>query len=228
MADALLNTYLKQQKLAMDQRIKNAEAALKVKNDQVAAQESRARGNLIQNQGPQDLQINMKNSLPSQLVPGNLGDINQVYWPFWFTSTAPKLIPNAAGQGSITITYEAAFSWVSYTKAIFKEIVGFPGTYEYVDCNQVGALDKANGLTFLIRDAQSSRQFHDKQQNLNQVGNWFNPTILPSPCMFLPSSTVEIIFQNMDPAATYVPFITFFGYRVRVQDGQNLLSTVVG
>jgi hypothetical protein len=46
--------------------------------------------------------------------------------------------------------------------------------------------------------------------------------------MFLPNSTVEAIFSNKDAARTYVPFVTFFGYRVRIEDAQNILSTITG
>jgi hypothetical protein len=54
------------------------------------------------------------------------------------------------------------------------------------------------------------------------------PSVLPTPILFLPNSTIEVTYQNDNATDTFVPFITLFGYRVRIEDAQNILSTVVG
>jgi hypothetical protein len=63
---------------------------------------------------------------------------------------------------------------------------------------------------------------------MDMVGSPQYPSVLPTPMMFLPNSNIEITYTNENASVTYVPFITFFGYRMRVDDAQNLLSTVVG
>jgi hypothetical protein len=56
-----------------------------------------------------------------------------------------------------------------------------------------------------------------------------NPTVLPVPILFLQNSNVEIIYtNNSENVRTYRPFVTMFGYRVRLQEYQQVLSTVSG
>jgi hypothetical protein len=54
------------------------------------------------------------------------------------------------------------------------------------------------------------------------------PTVLNTPLMFLPNSTVEAQYSNTNNTNTYVPWITFFGYRVRIEDAHEILSLVTG
>lgn len=183
------------------------------------------RQGLVQNTGANSLERNLDKALPQNLVPGNVGAINRIIWPFWFTFTAPQLAPNVTSQGFVTITQEAAFVWMAYSKAVFT-LAG--GVYTYVDPEQAGASGSTDGLKFSIRDSQSTRVFHNTPLDIDQIGSPQYPSVLPTPMMFLPNSNIEITYANENPTVTYVPFITLFGYRVRVDDAQNLLSTVVG
>lgn len=156
---------------------------------------------------------------------GNVGAINRIIWPFWFTFTAPQLAPNVTSQGFTTITQEAAFVWMAYSKVVF-EFSG--GNYSYVDPEQAGASGSTDGLKMAIRDAQSTRNLHNLPVDMDMIGHPQYPSVLPTPMLFLPNSTVEITYANENQTKTYVPFITLFGYRMRIEDAQNLLSTVVG
>lgn len=165
-------------------------------------------------------------ALPATLRPGNVGSINRVIWPFFFTFSAPELAPNSSSQGFTTITQEAAFVWMSYTKAVYKRTAG--PVYTYVDPDDYSAAGQVDGLKFTLRDAQSTRVFHNSPLEIDSIGNPQFPSVLPTPILFLPNSTIEITYQNDNAADTYVPFITMFGYRVRIEDAQKILSTVVG
>jgi hypothetical protein len=175
-----------------------------------------------------DLNNHMK-SLPPSMRPGNVGAINDVIWPFWFTGTAPEMAPNTSATSFTTITQEAAFVMMAYTKAVYLRS-GAPGSYVYtfVDSLDESAAGQADGLSFTIKDSGSTRTFHNKPLEIDQVGGGEFPSVLPTPIMFLPNSNIEIAYQNNHAANTYVPFITFFGYRVRVDEAQKLLSTVTG
>jgi len=177
-------------------------------------------------QGASSLKQNLDQALPASLRPGNVGSINRVIWPFWFTFSAPELAPNSASQGFTTITQEAAFVWMSYTKSIYKKTAG--PVYTYVDPDNYTAAGQTDGLKFTLRDAQSTRTFHNSPIEIDQIGNPQFPSVLPTPILFLPNSTIEITYQNDNASDTYVPFITMFGYRVRIEDAQKILSTVVG
>ncbi len=228
--------YLNEQLNAVRKRRLEAEQNLMLQEKVVQQGENQILNNLSSMEGAKGLASDLKRSLPPGLVPGNVGDINQVIWPFWFTGSAPVLEPNTTGKSIISITQEAAFIVMSYTKSIFKktDIVPPPAPpaqswyYEYIDPYQAGATGKIPNLNFSIVDAQSSRVFHNTGLDVNQAGNWFNPTKLINPTLFLPNSTIEINWTNSDASETYVPFITLLGYRMRISDAQDLLSTIVG
>jgi hypothetical protein len=173
------------------------------------------------------LKQDLDRALPASLRPGNVGSINRVIWPFFFTFSAPELAPNSASQGFTTITQEAAFVWMSYSKAIYKKTAG-PTQYTYVDPNDYAGAGQADGLKFVFKDAQSTRVFHNQPLEIDMVGVPEFPSVLPTPILFLPNSTIEVTYQNDNATDTFVPFITLFGYRVRIEDAQNILSTVVG
>jgi hypothetical protein len=84
------------------------------------------------------------------------------------------------------------------------------------------------GLQFGIRDGSSSRQFFNTPMEINHYGNPRFPTKLPRPIMFLPRQNVQIQFTNTHPTNRYLPVITGFGYRMRIEDAQNFLSLVYG
>lgn len=201
------------------QRNREMEAKLK--------QQSMRNQGLIPNpQSVQDYKSNL-NALPPQLRPRNIGAINQVIWPFYFTFTAPELAPNSSSQGFTTITQEAGFILLSITKAVFKKTTG-PTQYTYVDPQNYTGGGDTDGLKWTLRDAQSTRVFNNLPMELDSIGHPLYPTVLPSPLYFLPNSTIEITYQNDNPSDTYVPFVTMFGYRIRMDDANSILSTVVG
>lgn len=173
------------------------------------------------------LKQNLDRALPASLRPGNVGAINRVMWPFFFTFSAPELLPNSASQGFTTITQEAAFVWMSYSRAVYRKTAG-PVQYTYIDPNDYAGAGQVDGLKFIFKDAQSTRVFHNQPLEIDAVGVPEFPSVLPTPILFLPNSTIEVTYQNDNLTETFVPFITLFGYRVRIEDAQNILSTVVG
>jgi hypothetical protein len=200
------------------QRNLQMEAALKRRSLQ--------RQGLPAQESASSLKATLDRALPASLRPGNVGSINRVIWPFWFTFSAPELTPNSSSQGFVTITQEAAFVLMSYSKSVYKKTAG--PTYTYVDPNDYTAAGQTDGLKFTLKDAQSTRTFHNAPLELDAVGLPEFPSVLPTPILFLPNSTIEITYQNDNASDTYVPYVTFFGYRVRIEDAQRILSTVVG
>lgn len=185
--------------------------------------------------GPQDVRDNLKNVLPNYLMPGNIGDVNKVCWPFWFTNKTPELPAALGGNASqskatVTITQEAAFIITSYTKAVFIHTTPAPGVevYTYVDADQVGQTPLTPGLSMALIDAQSSRNFMSQPLSLDHIGDAKFPTELPTPLMFLPNSVIETQLFNSNPTNAYIPWITYFGVRCRIEDAQRILSTITG
>jgi hypothetical protein len=172
----------------------------------------------------------LKQALPAHMIPGNLGQFTNVIWPFWFTFSTAELAPNTGANTQVTITQEAAFILMSLTKTVFKR-TGVPGAYIYTAVNALDpneGVNNANDLRFTLRDAQSSRVFLGQPMSLDEIGCAEYPTVLPTTQYIQPNSTIECIYQNNDAAAVYVPFLTMFGYRVRSEYAQQLLSTITG
>lgn len=220
--------YLQNQKTMLQNQLNSLHQQMDKEAKLLKNAEMKMRGNQIPPVGPQSLQHNLAQGLSSKLMPGNLGDINKIAWPFWFTSTKATCPPNTAINGNVTVTQEAAFIALSYTKAVFLEETGSPGQYQYIDPNQPDDSGKSNGLTFLLRDSQSSRQFMNRAIDINQIGFWKYPTVLPVPQLFLPNSNIEFTFQNNTNDLTYRPYISIFGLRVRIDHAKDILSTVTG
>ena len=198
--------------------------------------QAQARGNLMPNTNARSLNANLQQALGPAYMPGNVGELNKVIWPFWFTDTnvaenGTIVRPNQEVNAQVAITQEAAFVLVHYTKSVFIESEdqgGFNGQFTYVDPSQPDGSGKTNGLFFNIRDAVSTRSFFNLPMNINQVGYWQKPTQLPRPILFLPNSLIEVSYQNNTPDVSYKVFTTFFGYRLRVEHANEILSLVTG
>jgi hypothetical protein len=179
------------------------------------------------NVSPYELEKNLLNAKLGNLMPGNVGDINKIVWPFWFTFNAPVLTPGTSSTATFSVSQEAAFIWMSFTKVVFKRTGTAPNwTYTAIDPSDETAAGDADGLKVIFRDSQSSRTFQRNPMPLDAYGSPEFPTVLTTPLMFLPNSTVEAQYSNTDATNTYVPWITFFGYRVRIENAQDILSLV--
>lgn len=219
-----VSKYLGQQRQMLAQNLRQLEAQMNKEANLIKNIQSQTKADLVPNDSPKGMLHNFQ-KVVAHLRPGNLGDINRVVWPFFFTTTKTTLVPNSTAQGNVGITQEAAFIWLSYTKAVFLQ-VGAPGNFEYIDPEQPDGSGKANNLTVSIRESSSSRTFMNKSVDVNQIGTWRQPTVLPTPQLLLPNSNLEFQFSNSDPNNTYRPFITLYGLRVRIEEAQEILSTV--
>ena len=133
------NHPLYQKALNLQLQVAQMQAANQVKRQQMDVREAALRQGTVPVSGPQDVLTNMRNILPDYLVPGNLGDVNKVIWPFWFTNQTPEL-PAAKGgvmsqaTASVTITQEAAFIVTAYMKSVFRRTTipgALPSTPNY-------------------------------------------------------------------------------------------------
>lgn len=204
--------------------IVNAKAA----NLQV--RESLLSQNQIPSTNPRDIEKNLSRSLGPIMAPGNVGDINKIIWPYFFSTDVPtvSLAPGDFLQTGFQVTQEAAFILMSITKTVYLENP-IAGLWEYLDPNiEANQVNQAPGLTFTLRDGSSSRQFFNTPMQMSAYGNPRFPTKLPRPVMLLPNQIMQVQLNNAHVANSYVPMMTFFGYRMRVEDAQQFLGLVYG
>ena len=196
------------------------------KEQELKVLESRLSQGLQPNGSVQQLQSNLGKSKANFLVPGNVGDINKVQWGFWFSTPFVRIDPGVNIRTQFTVTQEAAFTYMSMTKAVY-DLDTVTNEITYIDPDEP-ALGDSQGLSWILRDAQSSREFMNIPQSLDMVGNPRWPSVLPTPYMFLPNSIVEFNLINNHPTNVYIAQVSLFGYRLRIENSQNILSTVYG
>lgn len=178
----------------------------------------------VSNTSVSDLQTSMQQSLPAYMLPSNVGDINEVAWFFWEQmtfdfGTDPVWSPLTNQQQSFQVTQEAGFLITSISRT-------------YNSYTTAGALAP---LQVSFRDRQSSRQFNDNPIPLQTIGIKGKPTILPTPYFLLPNAFFDgfmTSFQTNNPGQATVGTsrhqLSFFGYRMRVEDAEKVLSTILG
>lgn len=219
--------YVQKQVSMLNNTLKQLTQQMNHEYEVLKSLEAKANGQ-IPNTGPQSLMYNLANSLNEKLRPGNVGDINKIVWPFWLTTTDSIINPNSTKQGNITVTQEAAFIWISYQKVVMLEDPFDSQEYQYVDPDQPGASGKSNGITFSMRDSQSSRTFMNTPLEMDLIGHWKYPSVLATPQLMLPNSNMEFNYNNNTTDTRYRPFITLYGLRVRIEDAKNILSLISG
>lgn len=170
----------------------------------------------------QKFEAALQQFLPSSHMPGNVGPKNAVVWPFWYQmnfdfGTNPTVSVNNSLTSSFQVSQEAAFMVMSIVRdSDDQSLAGALGPWQVV-----------------LRDAQSSRQLNDRPIPWQALGVRSNPSILPTPYFLFPNARFEGVMNGFNTT----PFVaegeaqfqlSFFGYRMRVEDAQNILSTVYG
>jgi len=210
---------LKKKADVIEAQVQKLMAALKAKETKVVA------GEQAQASMTQKLYDHMK-SMPAWAAPGNVGDINRVFWPFWFTTDRVDLVPESQQASGFSISQEAAFIMVEYTKAVYVKDVAPAPLLSYVDPDAPAGAGKTRGLSMTLRDSLSQRQFMGTSILLDHVGHPRFPTEFDTPQLVLPNANMEVQFFNDNADVTFTPFITVFGIRVRIEEMHKLLATV--
>lgn len=212
-------------------QVQGISSKVNAKANALAQKESLLRTGQIPVNNLRDLERNMSKNLGPMLAPGNLGDINKIIWPYFFSTEIPITAPaaNQTLQTGFSVTQEASFILMSLTKSAFIQDALDPDKFTYADPNDPSfGFDSTPGLTFTLSDRSSSRQFFNQPIGLSNYGNPRFPTKLPRPVMFLPNQSIQVAFTNSHPTNIYLPFLTAFGYRMRIEDAQNFLGLVYG
>jgi hypothetical protein len=172
--------------------------------------------------------VNIKNVLPPKLRPGNIGWISDVVWGYGFNAGGITVEQGRAIDSIVTVTQEAAFILTKITQTVYIR-EGAPGAYtyemvEYHDPNY--EFSGSYGLKYTMTDAQSGRSYMTFPEPVENLGSGQYPYRLPTPLFFLPNSTIVFRFQNDSTDTTYIPFLTLWGVRIRLDEAGSILSTL--
>lgn len=171
-----------------------------------------------------NLEDKLLGALPSGLVPGNVGNYDDVAWRFTYTvdfnfGTNPTWSRTTLESQIFQNTQEAAF------------IFGWINRASY---DNTTASSKAP-LQVLIRDLQSTRQFNDANIPLQMIPNKVPYLAFEVPLIIMPMARMEFqvtsFLQGLQTQTTVGEgkfSISLHGYRVRTNDVQRILSTIFG
>lgn len=188
--------------------------------------------NQFQYNNVKQLKKDMGTFLPEYMVPANVGGINEVSWPFFFqqnfdlTSILPALSVNSIVRASFQVDQEAAFLLMSIGRS-----------HDTDASNQSATV--ATPLQVDLLDKQSTRRFNSGPIPLQTIGSNSNPSVLPTPMFIYPNAFFESIVSGIPPATAPQNWstvtngsgllqLTFFGYRIRIEDSNKILSTIFG
>lgn len=173
----------------------------------------------------ESLESNLLKFVPDSHMPGNIGARDAVVWPFYHPlnfdfGENPLISTRVVQEQFFEVSQEGAFM-----------ILGVLRSSE--------ANDRAGArcpLKVTFRDAQSSRQLNDfRGVPFQVIGTRSNPTILPTPYFLFPNARFSVEMSGIPSIAQEANYtgegkhqITFFGYRMRVDNAQAVLSTMFG
>jgi hypothetical protein len=162
-------------------------------------------------------------NLPSHMVPGNVGGINEVTWPFYFqinmdVGTNPTISSNSLFKGFFQVDQEAALLLMSMDISYSTNALGQSAT-------------SLAPLQVDLIDRQSSRRFSNEPIPLQMIGHNSNPSIMPTPMYIMPNAFLDVSVSGQSPIPmTYTGSgkfqLSFFGYRIRTEDAGKVLSTI--
>jgi len=166
----------------------------------------------------------LKSVLPPHLIPGNVGDIKKVTWPFYSKvtfdfGTNPTWTVNTRQVQSFQVTQEAGFLLMAIARKAW---------------DSTGAGDVAP-LQITITDRQSSRQFNNAPIPIQNIGKKKRPTILPTSYFFMPNAFVDITMTSFVPTGETMTTVgngkhefSLFGYRIRAEDTASIMAAIYG
>ena len=174
-----------------------------------------------------ELSSDLRNVLPEHMLPGNVGKMNEIVWPFWKSvkfefGVNPSWTVNTRETEGFQIDQEAGF----LLSAIHRKA-----------WDSTTAGDRAP-LQVEFQDRQSKRLFQNTPMPLQAIGKRDNPLILPVMFLIEPNAHLDVIMSSIDSTiggtGTQTTVgdgtheLVFFGYRIRMGDMKAVYKAIFG
>ncbi len=163
----------------------------------------------------------LKDKLPSHLMPGNIGQLGQVMWPFEYTMTFDFSAdagwsPQTNQSQSFQVDQEASFIMTGIS-------------WNASDYSVAGSLAP---LQVEFQDVQSRRFLQDVPIPLQALGRKQYITKLAVPFIISPNGRFQATMSSFVPAAQAVAGqkivrLTFHGVRTRTEHALNILNMMI-
>lgn len=169
------------------------------------------------------LRSSLLGNLPNHMMPGNVGGINEVTWPFFFNlevdfGADPDIISSNIRRSFFQVDQEACFLLMSIIRSHSTDAAGQSATINAP-------------LQVDLIDRQSSRRFSDKPIPLQMIGIDSVASIMPTPMFIQPNAFLDVVVSGIPETAQSFTGsglfqLSFFGYRMRTEDAGKVLSTI--
>lgn len=168
----------------------------------------------------QQVESNFRKFLPESHVPGNIGGLNRVAWKFYYQVNfdfGDDAVVNDKTSLSqeFQVSQEAAFILMGVSRDCGSQVTEFaPWSIEF-------------------KDRQSSRVLMDRPIPYQMLGTRSKFLVLTTPFLIMPNAKFETAMRgttsyDLTLTGENKHQITFFGYRVRIEDADKVLSSVFG
>lgn len=160
-------------------------------------------------------------SMTSEIVPAGIKDINKIIWPYTMSTGFMQTSPTVAyANKNLLVNQEAGFVVTKVIHQVFEKMGA--GNYRWVDLRNENVED----LFINFSDPQSGRYFAQEPFSINHIGDGQFFTKMFGRPLILPNSAMNAEVTTKSGTKTYFTNISFVGYRVRIEDAQDILGLV--
>lgn len=207
--------------------LRNREKSLKAREQYLSGMSAQQQMGDWNSQVPansvKQLRSTLNSILPEYMVPGNVGGLTEVCWPFYFQTNIdlgqdPSIVSNNIVRGFFQVDQEAGFIMQSVGVSYGSDAAG------------LSACPNAP-LKVEFIDRQSSRRFNSLPMPIQMIGYNSNPSVFPTGMYVQPNAFIDVEVSGIpDVAQTFqgsglIQF-SFFGLRIRTEDQGAVLSTI--
>lgn len=158
-------------------------------------------------------------NMTSEIVPAGIKDINKIIWPYVMSSGFMETSSTiTTASKNMLVNQEAGFVVTKVIHQVFEKMGA--GNYRWVDLQN----EFVEGLYFNFSDPQSGRYFAQEPFSINHLGDGQFFTKLLGRPLILPNSAFNVEVINQGSSKNYFTNISFQGYKIRIEDAQDILG----
>ena len=157
------------------------------------------------------------------IVAGDVTAINDITWPYFFSSPLTRVRPNTTVSVNIHVNQEAPLILTRFTGSVYNVLnpEAANETIRLIDFSEDDEF--AEGLSFSME--YYDKQLHNKPIAIENIGHAVRPSKFKKKIMLLPKSNLTINFSNTS-SNTYDVSLFFTTVKIKVENAQNMLGSI--
>jgi hypothetical protein len=168
----------------------------------------------------------LKSFMPEELIPTNVGKLENVLWPFHYEVDFSDADDAMFGNNPTYTRYARVGKNFKTLQDSAFLLIGMSRNF-----NTHGSAGKGAPLEVTLKDSQSARQLNNEPFNVQFMGANSVMTKFPAPYFVSPTGTMRVelstfIENNVTLVGDGSQFFTFYGYEVRSAELENVLTNI--